>query len=96
MPISFNRRASREVTRIAEDYEAESPGLGEEFPAELDHALDAVERHGQMMARVRDDIRLVKLKRFPYGVYYRLEGDSARVLIVKHHRRHPDYGLDRT
>jgi len=31
------------------------------------------------------------IRRFPYGIYYRIEGNSIRILVVKHHRRHPDY-----
>lgn len=31
------------------------------------------------------------MRRFPYGIYYRREGDDLRILVVKHHSRHPDY-----
>lgn len=96
MRISINPRVRTEVRRIAEDYEDESPGLSEDFLAELDQALDVIERHGMRMAKIRDDVRMVKLRRFPYGVYYQIEGETARILVVKHHRRDPDFGLDRT
>jgi hypothetical protein len=46
-------------------------------------------------APIRDDLRRVLLQRFPFGIYYRVEDQELRVLIVKHHRRHPDYGMDR-
>jgi hypothetical protein len=48
------------------------------------------------MAVVVSDVRVVKFKRFPYGIYYRVIGDSARVLTIKHLHRDPGYGLDRT
>ena len=96
MRISFNRRVRTEVRRIADEYEDESPGVSDEFLAVLDQALDIIERHGTRMAKIRDEVRLVKLRRFPYGVYYQIEGDTARILVVKHHRRDPNFGLDRT
>jgi hypothetical protein len=48
------------------------------------------------MAIWRQDVRVVKLKRFPYGIYYRVIGDTARVLTIKHLHRDPDFGLDRS
>jgi hypothetical protein len=45
---------------------------------------------------VDSDIRRVMLKRFPFGVYYRIAGETLRVLTIKHHRRHPGYGTDRS
>jgi plasmid stabilization system protein ParE len=34
-------------------------------------------------------IRRVPVRRFPYVVYYRVEGDDTVVLAVLHGRRHP-------
>ena len=46
-------------------------------------------------AIVRGNIRRCMLRRFPYGVYFRETNDEIRILVIKHHSRHPDYGLDR-
>ena len=40
------------------------------------------------------DLRRVNLKRFPYHFRYRVVGDCVRVLVVRHPRREPDYGLE--
>ena len=45
---------------------------------------------------VEDDIRRSLIKRFPYVIYFRLvENNILRVLVVKHQRRHPNYGIKR-
>ena len=45
---------------------------------------------------VRDDIRRVNFHRFPYHILYKIVGEaSVRILVVKHDRRDPDFGLDR-
>jgi hypothetical protein len=35
------------------------------------------------------------LKRFPFGLYFRVAEDVIRILTVKHHRRHPGLGMQR-
>ena len=32
---------------------------------------------------------------FPYHLIFRETVDGVRVLVLRHHRRHPDYGLSR-
>jgi hypothetical protein len=83
------------VRRIVDDYDAQGEGLGDEFLVEYNHALNLVESHGARMAILKDDVRTVRLERFPYGVYYRVIGENARVIVVKHLHRDPDYGMSR-
>lgn len=30
-----------------------------------------------------------------YGIYFRIAGDEIRILVMKHHSQHPDYGMGR-
>ena len=41
-------------------------------------------------------VRRINFRRFPYHMLYQVvdEGD-VKVLVVKHDRRNPDFGLDR-
>ena len=41
------------------------------------------------------DLRRVNLDRFPYHFLFRIHGDTVRILVVRHHRRHPLYGRQR-
>ena len=45
--------------------------------------------------RVYAEVRRVLVKRFPYGVYYLVEGEVLLVLAVAHSRRKPHYWADR-
>ena len=69
MPISLNSRARREVNRAAADYDGNREGLGDDFLVEFQKALDIVEAHGAAMALWRGDVRVVRLNRFPYGIF---------------------------
>ena len=39
--------------------------------------------------------RRANLKRFPYHMLYEIRPDALRVMLVRHNKRHPDYGLRR-
>ena len=46
---------------------------------------------------VKDDIRMSFMRRFPYVIYYRVvESGILRVIAVKHQRRRPEYGRNRS
>jgi hypothetical protein len=37
----------------------------------------------------------VLVKRFPYGIIYRVDGQEVFIAAVMHLKRHPDYWIDR-
>jgi hypothetical protein len=41
------------------------------------------------------DVRRFLVERFPYGIYYTVEGDCVVIWAVKHLRRDPDYWQER-
>ena len=45
----------------------------------------------ELWSVARDNLRIYTMARFPFAVYYRLHDDELRILVVKHHKRHPDY-----
>ena len=96
MKLVLHRRIRSDVDEIMDYYEsAEHPELAQDFYRELRGLiLDAV-RRPQRYYFFKADLRRANLKRFPYHFLYRVVGDHVRVLVVRHHRRHPDYGLDR-
>jgi hypothetical protein len=44
---------------------------------------------------VEEGFRRANLKRFPYHLLYELHPTSLRVVLVRHNKRHPQYGLPR-
>lgn len=70
-------------------YEVASPGLGADFVDEVEATLrSAAEWPGA--ARVVDTtMRRALVARFPYGVFYVVDGGDLVVLGCVHVRRHP-------
>ena len=87
--------AEAEVVAAARFYEERVAGLGPQFLDEFDRGIEEVLAAPERWRIVKDDKRRYLMPRFPYGLYYRIAGDEVRILVVKHHSQHPDYGLER-
>jgi len=81
--------------RPQSSYEGRTEGLGDRFLHELDAAIQSIQNAPDRCRFVSGDVRRYVMRQFPYGIYYRLQGDELRILVIKHHSRHPDYGKDR-
>lgn len=96
MRLVLHRKVYGDVHAIMEYYErVAGPGLADDFYSELRRImLEAAARPESFSDRERD-LRRANLHRFPYHFFFRIVDDSVRILIVRHHRRHPSLGLRR-
>ena len=95
MKISYHAAAEAEVVAAAVFYEQRVPGLGREFLEEYDRCIAAIVAQPGAHRIIRGDKRRCLMKRFPYGIYFRWLSDEIRILVLKHHSRHPDAGMAR-
>ncbi|MFQ5807626.1 MAG: type II toxin-antitoxin system RelE/ParE family toxin [Phycisphaerae bacterium] len=71
-------------------YESQGPGLGEEFLAALRSARDRVLEHPEAYPVLHRSTRRALIpERFPYGLFYRLYGDTIVVVACMHASRDP-------
>lgn len=76
-------------------YEGQAPELGDSFLAEAAIVLRRLAQE-PMVYRVRfADIRRLNLRRFPYGMFYFVEGQTVIVLGVLHGARDSEAELAR-
>jgi toxin ParE1/3/4 len=96
MRVDYHPAVEVELREIRQYYEERSPGLGIQFIDELERQVLALAATPERWMIVTGEIRRCLMRRFPYIIYFRRVGaDSIRVTVVKHQRRHPDYGRDR-
>ena len=69
-------------------YEGERPELGLRFLREVSAAFQRIEDGPLQFPTVFANIRRAILHRFPFGVFFVLEGDVATVLAITHLHRH--------
>jgi toxin ParE1/3/4 len=70
-------------------YENELAGLGREFVEELRATYDRVAAGPLRYEHLRSGIRRALVRRFPYAVYFAVEGEVIIVLAVLHVGRDP-------
>jgi toxin ParE1/3/4 len=82
-------RVDLDVAAAYQWYENEQPGLGLRFLDRLRAAYDQIAAGPLHYQKIRAEIRRVLLQRFPYAVYFAVEGDLVIVLAVLHASRDP-------
>lgn len=96
MNLQYHELARGEVLAIVEYYASIQTELAADFLTELAVGIDAILATPTLFEQVRSGIHRYILERFPYGIYYRiLNGESVRIIIVRHHSRHPNLGMRR-
>jgi plasmid stabilization system protein ParE len=75
--------------------ERQSPGVGREFVAEVEAALNRDGENPLQYQTVYGEVRRAIPHRFPYGVFYRVERDNIVVFAIVHLHRDPASWQDR-
>ena len=93
----FEREALKEYRDAALRYAEQRAGLGEEFIQAVEAAMTVVCENPDKFQPVGDGVRIYRLKRFPYFVYFSHQPEQQRIVIyaVVHNRRRPDYWRSR-
>jgi len=91
MRIIYHPEAEAELVEAAQFYDQRVVGLGSRFLAEFDSAVSDILQSPEQWPRVEGDLHRHRVRRFPFSVYYRVVADELRILVVRHHSRHPDY-----
>lgn len=97
MRIEYHPAIEAELVEIRDYYNERSLDLGTDFINEFERQILRIAAMPSRWMLVRGDTRRALMKRFPYVILFRVVGDSViRVTVVKHERRHPAYGTNRT
>jgi len=91
--MSYHLRFLQEVEEDAiagyRWYEEKAKGLGEEFLRVFYAGAEQVLENPLAYARVFDDFRRYLLRRFPYALYYQIEGNQVIIFGLFHCARNP-------
>jgi toxin ParE1/3/4 len=93
--VIFNPLAEQELLDAVSYYEEQEAGLGLEYLSEVEHAVNFLMRYPETGTRVKDSIRRLPLPKFPYSLLYSVLEEQIRILAVAHHKRKPQYWIER-
>ena len=95
MRARFLLPAEEEMLSAAMYYESQAPGLGRDFLEKIEAAVQDLSESPERWPVVLAQVRRRLTRRFPYGVYYRIDPDEIVILAVADLRRRPNYWIGR-
>ena len=94
--VVFHRLVQRDMTRIRRYYSDEAgPELADRFYLRFLELVDRALSDPQRYHPVQDVLRRANISGFPYHFLYRETANGIRVLVLRHDKRHPSFGLGR-
>jgi plasmid stabilization system protein ParE len=87
LPVVLKSEADADLAAARDRYEQQDEGLGDEFLDEVDIVLDRIGQFPELYCLIENDVRRVKVGRFPYLIYYHVLPECVEVLGVLHAKR---------
>jgi toxin ParE1/3/4 len=92
--VSIREAAKADLRETRAWYEHQRPGLGDEFLLSVADAMMLLEESPQRFPEYYRSFRRLLLRRFPYKVFYRIDGADVIVFRVLHAAREHARELD--
>ena len=90
-PLRFHPDVQQELRDAYLWFESNAEGLGEDLLQELDQSYLVIQQIPMTWPAVAPGIRRYLLKRFPYGVLYKVDDQGIQVVAIMHLSRRPGY-----
>lgn len=94
--VIIRPRAEEDIRKAQLWYEQRQPGLGDIFVNEVGRAIKTLEADADRFSIYYRGFRRILLPRFPYKLFYLLDGKRAIVFRVLHAKRRHQSFLPRT
>jgi plasmid stabilization system protein ParE len=92
----FTPAARAELIDAQDWYEGEASGLGRRFQSEIDCAVERMTANPLQFPTVFKNVRRALVRRFPYALFFTIEGDTLLVIACFHASRDPRQWQQRT
>lgn len=87
--LSITEAAEEDIKQAFLWYEEQKTSLGERFEAKIFKAMAFIQKKPLFKQIRYDDIRIYFLKKFPYGIHYKVSTNQILVVAVFHAARSP-------
>lgn len=95
MQIIRHPELAEDVHNVTMHYAEVSERILAAFWNELDSIITSIEKHPESHHFDSCGLRRANFRKFPYHLLYEVENHRIFLLVLRHNRRHPNYGLDR-
>ena len=87
--VIFTPAAQTELIDAQDWYENEAPGLGRRFRVAIDGLVERMSASPRQFPVVFKNVRRALLRRFPYMLFFVIEGERLYVIACFHASRNP-------
>ncbi len=96
MAMIFHRLVQKDLRIVLSYYQEESGvALADRFFSDLEKLVAQIASEPRRFHQVSSGLRRANMRRFPFHLLFRESPGGVRVLVLRHHKRHPDYGIGR-
>lgn len=95
LPVNVRPAAQRDLEEASRWYESQRQGLGGDFLDEFLSVTSRISERPLAYPEVGRAARRAMLRRFPFGVFYRIANDAVVVVAVMHSSRNPRRWMER-
>ncbi len=97
MRLFIHSEADAEIDEAIAFYEERQAGLGLDFLAEVERAIDTLLQLPELgVPYKRTEFRYWVLRKFPFVIYYATLPDAIWIAAIAHERRRPGYWKKRS
>lgn len=89
LPLVINPEVEADLADAIAWYDGQRTGLGDDLLERVEEAFEQIRRMPELFGKGFQDLRVMKVRRFPYLVVYRIDDDQITVIAVYHARRDP-------
>jgi toxin ParE1/3/4 len=89
LPVIIRPEAEQDIAEAQGWYEAQRPGLGNDFLLGVEEARDRIRSMPRLYAVVYRGLRACPIPRFAHILYYRVEKKRLEIAAVVHSGRDP-------
>ena len=90
-PVVFLPQAEQEMLEAARFYESQTAGLVADYLSEVERAVQTIAESPTTWPVIKGELRRRLIRRFPFGILYRIEPEEIVIIAVAHLRRRPWY-----
>ena len=87
--LRFHALLGDDVREAYQWYEKQRAGLGEDLLMCIEEALGRIVDNPLIGVHITDAVYRILIRRFPYGVYYRVKKRGLIVVALRHLKRRP-------
>lgn len=95
MEMTRHPKLAEDIRNAAVHYAEISDGVLSAFWRELDAVFFSIENNPRIHHFDSCGLRRANFRKFPYHVLYDVDENSIFLVVLRHDKRHPDYGIDR-